>query len=282
MKKIISIHNKTKDIDKSMTPFNKGNVLLTEDDLKKAFETINFNYKINNINIFRNAFVHKSYCTMKNSDFENGNRMCPDDCLPLQEMSYERQEFLGDALLGAVIAKYMYKRYPNQNEGFLSKMRTKIVNGKMLGFLAECLNFPRFAIISKQVEEANGRNNYKIMEDIFEAVIGALYQDSDNFFIVEEYIIKVMETFVDMTALIVKNTNYKDMLMNHMQTRFQDIPKYFEINVIMKDNIKQFTYIVKDRDNTILGTGIGNSKREAENACSLEALKYYGLNIEDE
>ena len=281
MKKITSIHNKTREVDEALMPFNKDNVLLMETDLVNIFRSIDFNYRFKNINIFRNAFVHKSYCTMKNSDFENGNKNCPNDCIPLQEMSYERQEFLGDALLGAVIANYMYKRYPNQSEGFLSKMRTKIVNGKMLGHLSECLGFPRFAILSKQVEESNGRNNYKIMEDIFEAFIGAIYQDSDSFLIVEEYIVKVIETFIDMTALITKNTNYKDMLMSHMQNRFQDIPKYFEVNVMNKENVKVFTYNVKDRDNNILGTGIGNSKREAENACSLEALKYYGLNIED-
>lgn len=281
MKKITSIHNKTKELDETMMPFNKDNVLLMDNDIIKIFNLVHFTYKHNNINIFRNAFVHKSYCTMKNSDFENGNKNCPVDCLPLQEMSYERQEFLGDAILGAVIASYMYKRYPDQSEGFLSKMRTKIVNGKMLGFLAESIGFTKFAIISKQVEEANGRNNYKIMEDIFEAFIGALYQDSNHDFkIVETYIICVIETFIDMTSLIVKNTNYKDMLITHMQNRYQDIPRFFEINVTNKDNIKQFTYNVKDRDNNILGTGIGNSKRDAENACSLNALKYYGLNIE--
>eukprot|EP00960_Hanusia_phi_P055846 763077-Hanusia_phi.AAC.4 len=190
MKKITSIHNKTKELEEGMMPFNKDNILLMESDVKNFFKLIHFKYEFKNINIFRNAFVHKSYCTMKNSDFENGNKQCPADCLPLQEMSYERQEFLGDALLGAVIANYMYRRYPNQSEGFLSKMRTKIVNGKMLGHLAECLGFPKFAIISKQVEDANGRNNYKIMEDIFEAFIGALYQDSDNFIVVEEADIK--------------------------------------------------------------------------------------------
>jgi ribonuclease-3 len=90
-------------------------------------------------------------------------------------MSYERIEFLGDALLGMIVANYLYTRFPDQNEGFLSKIRTKIVNGRMLGYLSDKIGFPKFAIISKQVEETGGRNNFKIMEDIFEAFIGALF-----------------------------------------------------------------------------------------------------------
>ena len=76
-----------------------------------------------------------------------------------------------------IVANYLYSRFPDQNEGFLSKIRTKLVNGKMLGYLSDKIGFPKFAIISKQVDDSNGRNNYKIMEDIFEAFIGALYLD---------------------------------------------------------------------------------------------------------
>ena len=273
MKKIFSIHNKTKELDETILPFNENNIILTEHDLTHFLGT----YKFNNINLFRSAFVHKSYCTMKNSNFNDGNVNCPDNCIPLQDVSYERLEFLGDSILGSVTAKYMYSRFPDQNEGFLSKMKTKIVNGKMLGFLAEQINFPKFAIISKQVEDANGRNNFKIMEDILEAFIGALFEDSNSYDITSEWIVNLIENNVDFTALITKNTNYKDMLLNHMQNHFQDIPKFFEVNVMSKDNLKIFTYVVKDRDNNILGNGQGNNKKDAENNSSLNALQNYGI-----
>ena len=276
MKKIFSIHNKTKDIEEAVLPFNENNIILTESDLKKILGT----YKYNNINLFRSAFVHKSYCTMKNSNFTEGNINCPDNCIPLQDVSYERLEFLGDSILGSVIAKYMYSRFPDQNEGFLSKMKTKIVNGKMLGFLAEKIYFPKFAIISKQVEDSNGRNNFKIMEDILEAFIGALFEDSNDYNIVSDWIVNLIEEQLDLTALITKNTNYKDMLLNYMQNHFQDSPKFLEVNVVTKDNVKIFTYVVKNRDNNILGNGQGNTKRDAENNSSLNALKNYGINIE--
>jgi len=274
MKKLICLHNKTKEINENLLPYNMNNVLIMEEDLNIIFNDLD--YKFNNINLFRNAFVHKSYCCMKNLNFEVSNVNCPDNCLPLQEMPYERLEFFGDSILGYIIAKYMYKRYPDQSEGFLSKMRTKIVNGKMLGYLSECIGFSKFALISKQIEDINGRKNYKIMEDILEAFIGALFIDSNNIDIVEKWIIYIIEKYIDMVDLILINTNYKDMLILYMQNRYQDTPKYYETNIVNNNMHKIFTYIVKDRDNNILGSSEGISKKDAENNSSYEALKYYG------
>ena len=150
MKKIVSIHNKTKELIDSELPFNTKNIVLSQDDLRNFFDNMGLqDIEFNNINLYRNAFVHKSYCTMKNADFNVGNLKCPNDCIPLQDKSYEQLEFLGDAILGNICGYYLYERYPDQNEGFLSKMRTKIVNGKMLGYLSDKIGFPKFAIISK-------------------------------------------------------------------------------------------------------------------------------------
>ena len=298
MKKIESIHNKTKEINDTELPYNNQNQILQEDDLRIFFDSNGLkDIKFNNINLYRNAFIHKSYCTMKNADFTTSNIKCPSDCIPLQDMSYERLEFLGDSILGFVVANYLYMRFPDQNEGFLSKIRTRIVNGKMLGYLAEKVGFNKFAIISKQVEDANGRNNYKIMEDIFEAFIGALYIDFQTtedvvtlpakiklepltgagYFIAEQWIIYIIENYLDISDLILQKTNYKDMLINYMQQTFQFNPKFNEINVTStKDNNKIFSYCVRDRTNTIIATAQGNSKKEAENNVSREALIYYG------
>ena len=178
MKRIENIHNKTMEICIENQPYNNKNILLQKEDLDKLLNDNGLkDLKIKNINLYRIAFVHKSYCTMKNIDFDKSNINCPPDCLPLQDMSYERLEFLGDSLLGMIVTNYLYLRFPDQNEGFLSKIRTKIVNGKMLGYLSDKIGLPKFAIISKQVEDTGGRNNYKIMEDIFEAFLGALYLD---------------------------------------------------------------------------------------------------------
>lgn len=296
MNRIANIHNKTSDIAKDDLPYNPSNILLEAHDLRKLFDDNGLkNVKFNNLNLYRNAFIHKSYCTMKNEDFQSGNERCPENCIPLQEMSYERLEFLGDAILGMVIARYLYERYPDQPEGFLSRLRTKIVNGKMLGYLSGLIGFPKFAILSKQVEEASGRNNYKIMEDMFEAFLGAIYMDFQEttvplkmqfmplsgigFYIVEQWIVHIIETHLDFADLIAQKTHYKDMLVRYMTHTFQDSPRFYELSVYTLQNVKQFTYCVKDKSNMILGKGIGSTKKEAENNSAKEALLYYGEKI---
>ena len=283
MNKINSLHNKTTETNINDMPYNNKNILLENKDLEKILYDNGINieeYKINNINLFRTAFVHQSYCTMKNHDFANSNIKCPEDCLPLQDMSYERLEFLGDSILDMIVSEYIFERFPDQNEGFLSKIRTKIVNGKMLGFLSNQIGLSRYAIISKQVDESNGRNNYKIMEDIFEAFIAALFLDSyNNYNIVQNWIIYIIENYIDFSDLIATKTNYKDMLISYMQHHLQDAPKFLEMNVITKDNVKIFKYCIKDKNNAVISTANGMTKKEAENNVALEALKHYDVRI---
>lgn len=297
MHRLQALHNKTQEVDPNELPYNPSNVLLQPDDLTTLFEQNGLKgVKFNNINLYRNAFVHRSYCTMKNDDFETGNKRCPEGCLPLQEMSYERLEYLGDAILGMIVAKYLYERYPDQSEGFLSRLRTKIVNGKMLGNLSQKVGFPKYVLMSKQIEDSQGRTNYKIMEDVFEAFIGALYMDFQTdtddvqlpskmnfmpcsgagYFVAEQWVITILEQYLDFADLIQQKTNFKDMLVRYMQHTFQDSPRFYEVNVCIKHgNCKQFTYCVKDRGGVVLGTATANSKKDAENLAAKAALEYY-------
>lgn len=276
----VGLHNKTQVAGDGELPFNPENRLLNDADLRELFDKNGLEGVVfNNINLYRNAFVHRSYCTMKNDDFESGNERCPPGCLPLQDMSYERTEFLGDAILGMVVARYLYERYPDQNEGFLSKMRTKLVNGKMLGHLAGLIGLERFVIISKQVEDIQGRSNYKILEDVFEALIGAIYIDAGGAEVAERWIIGILETHLDFADLVSSKTNYKDALARWMQHTYQDAPRFFEISVDMRSGQKEFRYCVKDKAGATLGTGRGPSKKDAENLAASAALKYYGQEI---
>jgi dsRNA-specific ribonuclease len=302
MKRIENIHNKTMEIDIENQPYNNKNILLQREDLDNLLNSNGLSgLEIKNINLYRVAFVHKSYCTMKNADFDKSNVNCPAGCLPLQDMSYERLEFLGDSLLGMIVTNYLYLRFPDQNEGFLSKIRTKIVNGRMLGYLSEKIGLPKFAIISKQVEESGGRNNYKIMEDIFEAFLGALYLDFQTdadevtlpstirvtpvsgagYYVVESWIIYIIENYIDFCELIRIKNNYKDMLVSHMLHYLQDVPQFKELNISMKDNVRVFTYCIKDKNGSIIATSTGNTKKEAENNASKIALLYYNVNIQE-
>jgi len=305
MSRLLSLHNKTQIVSETELPYNPSNVLLSLEDLCIFFDAHGLTkIQPNNINLYRNAFVHRSYCTMKNTDFDSGNERCPPDCLPLQEMSYERLEFLGDSILGMVVARYLYERFPDRPEGFLSGMRTKLVNGRMLGSLAERVGFPKFAILSKQIEDAQGRSNYKIMEDVFEAFIGAIYMDfqtdeddvtfaspnfkhiiplsAAGFHLAEQWIVGILEKYVDFAELICARSNYKDMLVRYMQHAFQDAPRFFEVGVKMidsKTHQKEFTYCVKDRNGAAIGTAKGVSKKDAENLAARKALEYYGQPI---
>lgn len=299
MNRLGNLHNKTQDIPDDDLPYNPSNVLPQLSDIRSFFDRHGLQHvPIRNLNLYRNAFVHRSYCTMKNQDFEQGNSKCPHDCLPLQEMSYERLEFIGDAILGMVTACYLYQRYPDQAEGFLSKMRTKLVNGKMLGFLSEKIGFPKFVLLSKQVEEVQGRNNYKIMEDVFEAFIGAIYVNFEEetmptlenvkltpmsgpgYYIAEQWIITIFEKYLDFAELIQTKNNFKDMLMHYMYHTYQDSPRFFEISIQNENNLKVFTYSVKDKAGLVLGKGKGYSKKEAENNAAREAMVYYGQTLE--
>jgi ribonuclease-3 len=301
MNRLNSLHNKTQEVKEEELPYNPSNTLLQKEDLREFFNANGLgDAQWHNLNIYRNAFVHRSYCTMKNADFETGNDRCPADCLPLQEMSYERLEFLGDAILGMIVARYLYERYPDQNEGFLSKMRTKLVNGKMLGHLAKEIGFPKFAIISKQIEESQGRDNYKTMEDIFEAFIGAIYMDFQDdpvqmtgdairrmepftgagYHMAEVWVITILERLLDFAELVQSKTNYKEMIVRYMQHALQDAPSFFEISVDMRSGKKVFNYCVKDRKGSVIGTATGPSKKDAENNAARAALIHYRQSVD--
>ena len=279
MNKLNGLHNKTQEIAVYDLPFNPNNVLLSKEDLF-SFLKIGDIKDVNNINLYRTAFVHRSYCTMKNTGFEAGNERCPDNCLPLQDVSYERLEFLGDAVLGMVVARYLYERYPDQSEGFLSRMRTKIVNGKSLGALSNKIGFARFAIISKQIEATQGRDNYKTMEDVFEAFIGAICMDQSSD-VAEQWLINVLEKHIDFADLIQAKTNYKDMLVRYMQGTYQDNPRFYEVSVDTRNNHKVFRYCVKNKAGTVLGVAAAASKKDAENAAALAALNYFGVKVDN-
>lgn len=280
MRKIQSIHNKTKELSVEEQPFNENNILLMETDLTNIFKSVDFDYVFNDINNFRTSFVHRSYSLMKNNDFNTGNAKCPDNCLPLQGTNLERNEWLGDALLDFVITEYIFDKYPEQNEGWSSKLKVKFVNGKQCGYLSKCLGLDKFIIMSKQLEDIGSRDNYKIQEDVFESFIGALYIDSNrNINIVKQFIILVIEYHIDMVELILTNNNYKDMLTTYMAEHYNDKPLFYEIDMTNVNMIKQFTFVVKNRENEVLGSSKGANRKEAENNAAYDALKGYGVII---
>lgn len=302
MSRLQALHAKTVVVEDDDLPFNAKNVVLSERDLRDVLAHGGLrDLPFRNINVYRTAFVHKSYVAMKRDGFADANERCPPDCVPLQQVSYERLEYLGDSVLGCVVARYLCERYPDQTEGFLSRMRTKLVNGRMLGSLASQIGLNRFAILSKQSEAAGGRESHAVGEDIFEAFIGAILTDfaseepdaqltlapalrrvvsplsGAGFQIAEAWIVGVIESLVDFADMVAVHTNHKELLVKHMSQQ-HDAPRLSEVSIQTRNGKKSYTYSVRNKDGAILGTGTGATRKDAENdACREALLKHYGL-----
>ena len=268
--------------EQEVMPYNPKNYLITSEDLKLLLSENGVDAPFTNISTYRKAFVHRSYCTRKNENFVNGNIKCPPDCLPLQECSNETLEYLGDSVLGLAVAHYLYERFPDSEEGFLTKIRTRLVNGQMLSVLSEKIGLDRYIIVSKQIEEKGGRRSQNHLEDVFEALLGAIFMDFNTqgegigYKTASEFIINVIENNIDFSELVSANNNYKDMLLKYFQHSLNHLPKFYELNVDNKHNGKQYTVCIKNKEGLVIATGTGSNKKQAENHAARNALVYYG------
>lgn len=259
------------------TPYNERNRLITDAELRAILTEYDVTIPFRDIDIYRNALVHKSYCTRKNENFLNGNLNCPEGCLPLQEESNERLEFLGDSILGKVVGAYLFERYPDENEGFLTKMRTKLVNGKMLAHLSDIVGLKPYIILSKQIEDGDGRGSTNILEDAFEAFIAAIYLDygEQGDHMARTWILSVIEKNLDFAELIRQNNNYKDIFLKYFHQNFDYAPRFFEMKVDTVNGQKRFSVCVKDNKGNVMSIGHGATKKEAENDAAKNALNEY-------
>ena len=287
-----------------INPYNFNNKLLTNQILQSILSKYDVNYEITDLSTYQQAFVHKSYCKKdpdenKNDDVELAEK--PEGCLELQEKDNEQLEFLGDSIISSVIANYLYDRYYGQDEGFMTRLRTKIVYGESLGKLAGELDFGKYLLISRHVEErCNGRTSTRILEDVFESFIGAIFLDFNKsklntgilsntysgigFQIAEMFIINVIEDKIDFSELILKDYNYKDQLLRYFQQLYQETPKYKEVCSSGPPHDRTFTMCVEDPNGDIISEGIGRSKKKAEQLASKNALIKYKVieNISDD
>lgn len=259
-------------------PYNPNNILLLPEHLTTLLQENGVMSSFNDISFYRMAFVHKSYCTRRNENFVDGNIRCPPNCLALQECSNERLEFLGDSVLNLVVANYLYERFPDSEEGFLTKIRTRLVNGQMLAVLSDKIGLNRYMMLSKQIDDNGGRNNQKILEDTFEAFIGAIFLDfgETGFAVSQDFIITIIENNIDFSELITANNNFKDMLLKYIQQNWNYLPKFLEISVENQGANKTYTVCIKNKEGMVISTGQGRTKKHAEIDASKNALIYYG------
>jgi ribonuclease-3 len=295
-----------------LNPWNPNNHLLTENDVFTILEKGGFTnarkiIKINNLSRYQTAFVHSSYIRkniFNNTDDDKKIELTqkPDNVLDLfNELNdYENQEFLGDRVLDMSVAFYIYRKYPDSDQGFKTVLKTKVVKKNTLAKFAEYLDFPKYLIVSKQIEEntlTNGRHNPRILEDVMEAFICALFLDQNEtpFYskvvndlgkqrligpgwqIANAFIENLIEEVLDFEELILSEDNFKHKLMIYYQKEFRITPEYIMISVNGPPNHRIYTLGVQDKDGNILCSASGKSKQEAEQLVSKVALEKYGI-----
>jgi dsRNA-specific ribonuclease len=165
-------------------PYNPLNKVIEKEDIEKLLRTYGINEPIHNIELYRRAFVHKSYIKRNqdsniNSSIENNIIIAPkpDDCIPLYSKSNERLEYLGDGLLECITKYYLYCRFLKKDEGFMTEKKIALVKNESIGKIAMEMGLNKWFILSKYAETKKFRNNLKKLGCLFEAFLGALFLD---------------------------------------------------------------------------------------------------------
>lgn len=182
----------------------------------------------------------------------------------------ERLEFLGDAVLDLVIADFLFEKFPQLQEGSLSKMRAAIVNEKSFSQLAQHLGIGDFLLLSSAEENNNGRKKPSILSDAFEALFGAIYLES-NIVAVKKIIFALLENVYPDSNLYNLNIDHKTTLQELTQAHYGEVPTYLILNTTGPDHQKVFEVSVSIRGEEI-ATATGNSKKKAQQNAAEIAL----------
>ena len=216
-------------------------------DLKKLEKIIGHQFE--NRELLTKALTHKSYAAEIGSGEFN-----------------ERMEFLGDSILSASVADYLYHKHPDQDEGKLSQIKSQIVSGQNLSKWALDIKLGAFLLISKGEEANGGRQRESLMANTIEALIAALYLDA-GYTVAKEFIFKYL---VKQRRVIINDA--KSKLQELIQSRFQTLPEYRVLSETGPDHERIFeigVYVKKD----LMGVGTGRSKKDAQQGAAKKALK---------
>ena len=226
------------------------------DSLKKIL-----GFKPKDLSLYETAFTHRS----TNEKNESG-----------QPQNYERLEFLGDAMLGAVIAAHLYKKVPQGNEGYLTKMRSKVVSREHLNELGRDLNLVKFLKSSVPTQQFGGN----IYGNIFEALVGAIYLDRGIKYC-EKFIQKrVIKPYVDIKKLEGKVISYKSLFIEWCQKNKKSfLFEIYEDNG--KDEPKHFAVRLK-LDGEVITKARATSKKKAEEQAAKRAYYKFQGKMEPE
>jgi len=270
---------------KIFNPWNAKNRELNPSDAIPILKRYGWKGRINNFHLFAQACCHKSYIDRPDTwqeQAEMGEEIIivprPDDCIPLQKCDNEELEYLGDRVLGLIIASYVTKRYPGQGEGFLTRMLSRIVNNKQLGYLAKEVGMAPWIILSRHMEDVcDGRNNLRILGSLFEAWFGAMYlQEEDvgrGLQQCNDFLVRIIEKHIDFVQIIVEDTNYKDQILRKFQAMYHVPPRYKEVSVQGPIHDRIYCIALIDPYDNIVTTATARNKKVAEQEASRLALE---------
>jgi ribonuclease-3 len=246
-------------------PYNPLNVEITLSDVQSILTKYGVPPIVNNENLYKRAFVHRSYT--KRPQLENALQNItiaerPANCLPLKTKSNERLEFLGDGILELVTKYYLYRRFPKENEGFMTEKKIAIVKNEAIGKIALEMRLNKWLILSKHAEEKKTRTNLKKLGCLFESFLGALFldfnkievKDDDKWFtdvfvtgpgfqMAQKFVENIFEKHIDWIALIQNDDNYKNILQVKIQKEFKVTPHYLEIEHDLESGYRMGVYL---------------------------------------
>ncbi|MGD9929130.1 MAG: ribonuclease III [Mangrovibacterium sp.] len=211
-----------------------------------------------NLKLYETALIHKSASKMDSQRNWVNN---------------ERLEYLGDAILGAVIAEFLYNRFPNEDEGFLTQMRSKLVNRSFLTELTYQTGLNNYI----KSNTNNTAENSHIYGDAMEALIGALYLDK-GYAITKEFITKkLLLEYVNLNEIQHTNTNYKSQLIEWSQKNKKEVNIETTERLTTESRVPCFITVISVNEE-IIGQGKGNSKKESQQNASREAILHLKKN----
>jgi len=233
-------------------PYNPLNKLIQQSEVETFLKNYGINAPIKNFILYKRAFIHRSYIKRPNFENEQNNIIIvpkPDDCLALFTKSNERLEFVGDGVLECITKYYLYRRFPKENEGFMTEKKIALVKNEAIGKMAYDMGLHKWFILSKHAELKQTRTNLKKLGCLFESFIGAMFLDFNKievkdendwfknvfltgpgFQMVQTFVENVFEKHVDWVSLIQNDDNYKNILQVKIQKEFKVTPHYVEVN----------------------------------------------------
>jgi ribonuclease-3 len=212
-------------------------------------------YRPRNWQLFLEALLHRSYLQFVDSTWP----------------SNERLEFLGDSILNFVVAEYLFHSYPDMEEGNLTKVRSRLVNRRILAQRSKELRFSEFLLLSASAAQSVEGGSDSILADSYEAVLGAMYVDG-GLRPAREFVRRTILQKPDLIASALMDDNYKSALLEYSQASGSGIPRYTVIKEDGPEHDRRFTVEVAIGTQTC-GSGSGRSKKEAEQAAAAQALE---------